>query len=196
MSTGAAFGGSSPRRLVGGQPRRQVERWQLAVSLIPGVIVAVVSFAGLGMAVAHGPVTTVTAAVVVCVVGYRTRRRLGSMVARPWWRFEWRWAARSAGLARLAELDIDATHTPAEATVEVVPVLYGVDRLADGRRYRVRPLAGQTLTDFERAAPSLMIRWRMDTVTVTRGTGRWGRGQIILTALRGETLNTSPSFDG
>lgn len=197
MTGGAALGGSVPRRLVGGGWRRKAERARLwwAARFVVRDLLAVVLALAAGTAAA-GRLGAFAAVVVVVAVVVVERHRITWHVAGLWWRIEWRWAMRAAGLARLAELDIDETHTPAEATVEVVPVLVRVERTADGRRYVCRPLPGQRVEDFEKACDVLMIRWRCESVEVVRvlDQTRRGHGRVVLTVSHGHALRESPEF--
>lgn len=195
VSSGAALGGSVPRRLVGARYRMEVERGRLFVAFVPALILAVVALAFVAFGVvAFGPLGGLFAFTFLSVLGSWQRRRLSRVVQRPWWRFEFRWACRSAGLARFAEADIDTDHTPNEETFEVVPFLVSLRLLPSGRRYTVRPLPGQALADFEKVTAQLAIRWRAESVTVARGTGRRGRGHLVVTVVKGSALDRPPTW--
>ena len=99
MSGGAQFGGPIPRRLVGGQYRRLAEGWRMVGTVAPVAAVALtVVTAVTVVAFRFGQFGTITAVVAVVVVVWVGRGRVRSTVARWWWRAEWPWAARSAGL--------------------------------------------------------------------------------------------------
>ena len=56
----------------------------------------------------------------------------------------------------------------------VVPRLRSLRLTASGRRYRVRPLPGQLLADFEVAADRLAMRWGAVSVVLEHFAGIFG----------------------
>ncbi len=198
MSTSSAMGGSTPRRPVGGDIRLGLERARLYFALAPvvfwaliitAVLLACIVLVGglLGLALIVGVLT------LVGIEWRRWVRLVGAVV----WRLEWRWAARSSGLAMITEKDIDIRHDPGDEHVEAVPALVNLHVGRTGsRRYEVRPLPGQQLADFEKAANILALRWRCETVTIERATGSFGRGRVVLTSIPGGAIDRQFTLDG
>ena len=152
-----------PRHLLAGKWRRRMERLTVAATLVPAlVVVLVVAYVGavasVWMAV---PFVAALAALVVFVPLVRT------YVAFAWWRSRWYWDARAGGLAVEAEPSVFAkTDRLTDAHIVVVPTVT-LRMLANGTRsYRVRPLPGQTIGDFEAAVPRLAMRWGCQHVSI------------------------------
>ena len=82
-----------------------------------------------------------------------------------WWRSAWWLDARSAGLCAVADPGINSEHERGGRMAkdrELAPRLVSVRCRRHARTYTVRPLPGQTLATFEKAAPNLAYRWGAD----------------------------------
>lgn len=157
-----------PRALLAGKWRRRMERLTVALFLSPAIVAfALVVYVALVVATiagAFGVVVFTAAALYVPPV--RT------YAGYAWWRGRWYWDARAAGLAVEAEPNVLArTDGPLDRTVVVVPTV-SLRLLDNGARsYRVRPLPGQTLGDFEAAVPRLTMRWGVEHVALDAALG-------------------------
>lgn len=181
---------ATPRRLLGGTWRLQVERARRALVIArPVALITVTLLCGLAGAVLH-PVAGLAALV---GAGWLLRRSIARACRRAAWWLEWRYAARSAALVRIAELPgLDVDHNPGAHHVEVAPFVIRLDVYPAGRRYTLRALPGQTLIDFEKACDSLALRWRVEQVTAARHATR--RGLLVLDVERGDALDREVPF--
>ena len=84
-----------------------------------------------------------------------------------WWRARWYLDARAAGLSVEAEPNVWAgTDSPLDKVIVVVPrVRITVDPYGT-RTYRCRPLAGQSVGDYEQAVGRLSLRWGVEHVSL------------------------------
>ncbi len=196
MAGGAQFGGPVPRRLVGGYYRQLAEHYRLIGALAPFVAVGFLTVAAIGVVgLLAGTAGLIVSTLAVVAATWTGRRRIYARAAGAWWRAEWPWAARSAGLVILAELDIDRSHTPAETTIEAAPHLVKVIWRRSGRSYIVRPLPGQTVDQYVKAAESLVLRWRAMSVTVARDVGKRGRGRLRIDVTIGGAIEQAHPLD-
>ena len=154
---------AGPRHLLGGKWRRRREVAAVLLALTPALVVAL---ACLFVAVAVSLIVGVlmVAAAVALVVFVPVVHDCG---ARSWWRARWYLDARAAGLSVEAEPNVWAgTDTPLDRVIVVVPrVRITVDPYGT-RTYRCRPLAGQSVGDYEQAVGRLSLRWGVEHVTL------------------------------
>ncbi len=154
---------AGPRHLLGGKWRRRRELLEVLAAWTPtlavvGSTVFVATFVALPVGLLMAGVAV---ALVVLVVPVRV------FVAWSWWRARWYLDARAAGLAVEAEPNVLAgTDTPLDRVIMVVPrVRINVDPYGT-RTYRCRPLAGQSVGDYEQAVGRLSLRWGVEHVTL------------------------------
>lgn len=151
---------AGPRHLLGGKWRRRREIAAVVAAATPAVVVVlacVVTAAAVSFVV--GALMAVTAvALVVLVEPVRTA------FAWCWWRCRWYLDARAAGLSVEAEPSVLArTDSPLDKVIVVVPRVR-IRMVPNGREYRIRPLAGQSVGDYEQALGRLHMRWGAEHV--------------------------------
>lgn len=158
---------SGPRHLLAGRWRRRLELAAVTVALSPlwlAALAALLALVAVGLWAAVLFVVAWTAAL--------------ATVCRPWavwsyWRARWWFDARAAGLSLNAEAAMFGTDAGADDDehLVVVPILRSLRLTSTGRRYRVRPLPGQLVADFQVAADRLSMRWGAVSVVLDHAAG-------------------------
>lgn len=158
---------AGPRHLLAGRWRRRLELTAVAAALSPVWLALVAALLAL---VAVG-VWAAVAFLVAWTVALATVGR--SWAVWSYWRARWWFDARAAGLSLNAEAGLFGTDAGADDDehLVVVPVLRSLRLTSTGRRYRVRPLPGQLLADFEVAADRLSMRWGAVQVVLEHSAG-------------------------
>ena len=152
-----------PRHLLGGKWRRRREVAAVLVALAPALVVAVACLvAAVAVSLIVGALMVAVAVALVALV-----EPVRTTATWSWYRTRWYLDARAAGLAVEAEPNLWAgTDTPLDRVIVVVPrVRITVDPYGT-RTYRCRPLAGQSVGDYEQAVGRLSLRWGVEHVTL------------------------------
>ena len=171
---------AGPRSLVAGGWRARLE---VATVMAVTAPIWLTVLAAVWIAVTAGWAVGYTVA--VGVVAWFSCRRVRPYTMLVWWRARWWWDARAGGLAVNAEPSllghddgaVDRHHRVVTPRCQVIRAAGG------GRCYRVRPLPGQTVTDFEAAIPRLVMRWAAAHVGVDYRVGERHVTILVIPAL-------------
>lgn len=169
---------AGPRHLLAGRWRRRLELAAVTLAVSP---VLLGGLAALVVLVEFGP----WPALLLVVAWLAAAGTFG----RPWaswayWRARWWFDARAAGLSLNAEAGLFGTDAGADDDehLVVVPRLRSLRLTSTGRRYRIKPLPGQVVADFEVAAARLAIRWAASEVRVEHVPGARCVALVVETA--------------
>lgn len=153
---------AGPRHLLAGNMRRNVERLAILGAVAPFLVL----FCAVVLSAFMAPwlmvvLVVATAGTLYALPGARQE------VARNYYRARWYLDARAAGLALEAEPSVlPGRDKLTDERVVVVPRCRIQMTGNGGRRYRIRPLPGQTLGDFDQAVPRLSVRWGCNHVSL------------------------------